>query len=107
MRLHPLHSRRGSPSGRFGRGGENLWTSSPLYVLCWQCIGSRDDPKGIDALRLGARSNSEPGGEQTLLLAATHVLLRPHPQVLHALLHTLAALEEIRRKRYVLSSVGA
>ena len=55
----------------------------------------------------GPRNNGEPGGEQTLLLAATHVLLRPHPQVLHALLHTLAALEEILRKRYVLSSVGA
>jgi hypothetical protein len=38
----------------FGHGGENLWTSSPLCVLCWQCIGSSDAPEGSDALRLGA-----------------------------------------------------
>jgi len=28
----------------------------------------------------GPRSNGEPGGEQTLLLVATHVLLLPHPR---------------------------
>ena len=39
MRPHPRPCRRGSPGGHFGRGSENPWTSSPLFVLCWHCMG--------------------------------------------------------------------
>src|SRR5262249_15653949 len=38
---------------------------------------------------LSGSINGEPGGEHTRLLAATPVRLRPHPQVLHALLREL------------------
>jgi hypothetical protein len=52
------------PGGRFGRGGENPWTSSPLCARCWLCIGSSDEPEGNDARRWAAQRHGEDGVER-------------------------------------------